>query len=142
MLEIYRFLASEVKAYLPHMDVVTIYHLRDLASGKRTRIHCDDVKVLIVPHYEGLTITTMLTFAQDYPTVSQCLPSEPREVLKLPRDYVANIIHTLVGEPFAQWVQAQVQARNAKIAAERDMMVDLDPEIATLFNSSTAVSGR
>ena len=124
------------------MDVVTIYHLRDLAAGKRTRIHCDDVKVLTVPHYEGLTIETMLKFAESSPAVAKALPVEPREVLKLPREYIANIIYTLVGEAFAQWVQAQVQARNDKIASERDMMVDLDPEIAALFNQSTAVSGR
>ena len=100
----YRFLASEAKAYLPHIDVVTIYHLRDLASGKRMRIHCDHVKVLTVPHYEGLTISTMLEFASAFPIVATALPSEPREVLKLPRDYVANVVHTIVGEPFAEWV--------------------------------------
>ena len=88
------------------MDVVTIYHLRDLAAGKRTKIHCDDVKVLIVPHYEGLTIVSMLTFAEAHLAVAAALPSEPREVLKLPREYVANVIHTLVGEPFVAWVTA------------------------------------
>lgn len=124
------------------MDVITIWHLRDLAAGKRNRIACDDVKVLIVPQYEGLSIAKMLEFAQSYVAVAMALPSEPREVLKLPRDYVANIIHTLVGDPFVVWVQAQIEARNAKIASERDMMIDLDPQIASLFNSSTAVSGR
>ena len=88
------------------MDVVTIYHLRDLAAGKRTKIHCDDVKVLTIPHYEGLTISTMLKFAEAYPAVGQALPAEPREVLKLPREYVANIINTLVGQPFSAWVKA------------------------------------
>ena len=33
--EVYRFLSSEVKAYLPSYETVTIWHLRDLASGKK-----------------------------------------------------------------------------------------------------------
>jgi len=59
-----------VKAYLPHPDVVTIFHLRDLAAGKRLKIKCDDVKVLTVPHYEGLSIAKMLEFAGSYPMVA------------------------------------------------------------------------
>ena len=36
--EVYRFLAGEVGAYLADYDVVTIWHLRDLAAGKRKLI--------------------------------------------------------------------------------------------------------
>ena len=63
-------------------------------------------------------------------------------MLKLPREYICNIVYTIVGDPFDAWVASQVEVRNDKIASERDMLVDLDPEIATLFNQSTAVSGR
>ena len=31
--QVYRFLTAEVKAYVSSYDTVTIYHLRDLASG-------------------------------------------------------------------------------------------------------------
>ena len=33
--EVYRFLATEVGCLLPDYNVVTIWHLRDLAAGKR-----------------------------------------------------------------------------------------------------------
>ena len=36
--EIYRFLASEANIYVPPMDNITIWHLRDLARGERRRI--------------------------------------------------------------------------------------------------------
>ena len=47
----------------------------------------------------------MLEFAQAYPEVAKALPSEPREILKLHRDYVSTIIYTLVGNPFSDWVK-------------------------------------
>ena len=121
---------------------MTIYHLRDLASGIRRIIHCDNVKVFQVPHYEGLTIETMLEFAKEYPSVAECLPVEPREVLKLPRSYISNIIYTEIGEPFAKWVAAQIKARNTKIENERDLLVQMDPTIATIFAESSSISGK
>lgn len=36
--EVYRFLSSEVQAYLPDYDNVTVWHLRDMAAGRRTII--------------------------------------------------------------------------------------------------------
>ena len=41
--EIYRFLASEAHIYLPPIDNVTIWHLRDLARAERRRIASKDV---------------------------------------------------------------------------------------------------
>ena len=47
--EVYRFLSSEAKIYLPPYETVTIFHLRDLAGNKRTRIKQDAVKHIDVP---------------------------------------------------------------------------------------------
>ena len=80
---------------------MTVYHLRDLASNERERIHCDDVKVFQAPHYKGLAIEDMLTFAQNYPRVIRALPKDERDILKLHRDYVSTVIYTLVGKPFS-----------------------------------------
>jgi hypothetical protein len=54
--EVYRFLSSEVRAYLPSYETVTVWHLRDLAMGVKTIIKCDAVKVIDVPQFEGLAI--------------------------------------------------------------------------------------
>jgi len=63
ILEVYRFLSSEVRAYLPSYETVTIWHLRDLDMGKKTIINCDNVKVIDVPQFEGLTIQDIFNFA-------------------------------------------------------------------------------
>ena len=51
-----------------------------------------------MPYFEGLTVSGMLRFSKDYPSVFEALPIEQKEIDKLPRPYVANIIYTLVGE--------------------------------------------
>jgi hypothetical protein len=70
---------------LPDYDSVTIWHCRDLASGKRRRIYGKDVKHLNVPQYEGLTIKDMLKFGNNFDSVKESLPSVEKEVDKLPR---------------------------------------------------------
>ena len=47
--EVYRFLSSEVHAYLPPYEAVTVWHLRDLASNKRSIIKDSAVKVMAIP---------------------------------------------------------------------------------------------
>ena len=36
--EVYHFLTHDCGIYLPHYDTVTIWHLRDIASGKRRKV--------------------------------------------------------------------------------------------------------
>ena len=96
--DIFRFLSTEVGIYLPHRNHITIWHLRDLAAGRRRIVKNSDVKVIDVPYFEGLTVSNMLRFSKDYPSVSEALPIEHKKIDKLPRPYVANIIYTLVGE--------------------------------------------
>ena len=54
--EVYHFLTHEVGAYLPSYDTVTVWHMRDLVSGKRLRIKAKEIKHLNVPQYEDLKI--------------------------------------------------------------------------------------
>ena len=75
--------------------------VRDLASGKRRIIKNKDIQIYSLLFYEGLTLETMLQFAAEYPQVGQALPLAPKEVLKLPRAYIANVIYTLVGQSFS-----------------------------------------
>ena len=52
--EVYHFLTHEVGAYLPSYDTVTVWHMRDLVSGKRLCIKAKEIKHLNVPQYEDL----------------------------------------------------------------------------------------
>jgi hypothetical protein len=71
-----------------HLDlwiILLVFHLRDLAAGKRKIIKAASVKTIQIPHFEGLSSSTMLYHARNWPQVAQCLPLETREVEKLPR---------------------------------------------------------
>ena len=47
--EVWRFLSSEVGAYLASYETMTIYHLKEIASGKRKKILCTEIKHINVP---------------------------------------------------------------------------------------------
>ena len=59
----------------------------------------------------------MQGFASAYPQISRYFPVD-REMEKLPRQYIANVIYTIAGNAFAKWVEAQMRKRNDKIKAE------------------------
>ena len=61
---------------------------------------------------------------------------------KLPKGWIANVAYTLVGDDFATWIMNQVDARNLKIAQDRNLMINLDPEIAAAFAASTSVARK
>ena len=69
-----------------------------------------------------------------YPEVMKCLPLEEKEWDKLPRQYLANVIYTIVGRAFQIWVDKKIEQRNEKVVKEHNMMIELDPEIAAIFN--------
>ena len=68
-------------------------------------------------------------------------PIVKRELDKLPRAYIANVIYTLTGAAFVKWVEKQVNDRNAKVAREANM-IEMDSQIAAIYQASTAVSGK
>jgi len=123
---------------------VNVWHLRDLADGKRKRVKCTDVKVIQLPHYEGLTTNDILAFAarHDNGSALKSLPEVEKETLKLPRAYIANVIHTLVGDPFQNWANDRINERNEKVVSDRDMTIEMDAEVAAIFRASNAVSGK
>ena len=50
--------------------------------------------------------------------------------------------YTVLGDEFKNWVNTVVGQRNAKMTADKDMAIHMDPTIAKLFRASTAVSGK
>ena len=97
--EVYRFLSSEVKAYLPSYETVTVWHLRDLAMGVKRIIYSDKVKLIDIPQFDGLTIQTIFDFARGDQDVESALPPS-NEIKKLSRAYLANVIFTIMGQNF------------------------------------------
>ena len=83
---------------------MTIFFMKSLIDGSKKFIHMDKVRHLSVPQYEGLGIKAMLVEIQKYQIVENYLPEE-RDWRLMPRQWLVNLIYTLVGKPFADWVQ-------------------------------------
>ena len=139
-IQIYRFLQTECGIFLDKFEVMTVFHLRDLANKKRKRIACEEVKVFQAPQYKYLNTADMIHWAKSYHDVANYFPDEPREVEKLHRDYVSTVIYSIVGEPFKTWVTGMIRIRDAELEKKKDMNVHLDPQIAAILKKSTSVS--
>ena len=82
----------------------------------------------------------MVEWAREYSEVMECLPIEPREIVKCHRDYISTVIYSIKGKPFADWVEAWIAQRNQELEEKNDMTVHLDPEIANILKKSTSIS--
>ena len=67
--------------------------------GVKRIIKCDDIRVVDVPQFEGLAIKDIFEFAHNSSEVENALPP-PKEIAKLSRAYLSNVIYTIMGEPF------------------------------------------
>ena len=100
---------------------------------------CDAVKQLYVPQYETLKIELILEEVRDVREVQSYLPTHS-ETKKFPKQYLVNLIYAVVGENFARWVRSRIEDRNAKVTVQKDLMINLDDNLASAFFDSTAVS--
>ena len=61
---------------------------------------------------------------------------------KLSRQYIINVAYSVVGKPLQEWVMKQVDLRNRNLSVKQNLLIDLDPEISKIFQSSTDVSRK
>ena len=66
-------------------------------------LKADRVRQLHVPMYKGLTIDNILAEGKKRPQVSSYLPDD-KDIHRLPRQWLVNVIYTLVGDDFGAWV--------------------------------------
>ena len=77
-----------------------------------------------------------------YPDVYDYLPEPEIELPKTPKQWIANVCASLLKEKFTKWVKAQVEVRHDKVAVKKEIMIQMDQEMAEIFRQSTAVSSK
>ena len=119
--EVYNFLTVDCHAYLPPYDNLTIYFLKDLVSGaKKSKflmmlhflilnitlilLKSEHIQHLAVPQYEGLNIDTILGHVANDEKGHRHLPV-PQEIRKCPKQWLINVIYSVIKEPFGAWVK-------------------------------------
>ena len=84
------------------------------------------MRYLSLPQYEGLGIKEILHQALSSGVVNDYLP-EQDEFHKLPRQWLINLTYTLVGQPFADWAKAIIEARNQRLVDKQKLAIGIDP---------------
>ena len=82
--------------------------------------------------YEKLSTVELVNFGLQYEAVKNTLP-DLKELLKMNRGYLSNVIYTLVGQPFKDFVDERIQQRNQAMQEKRNLLVHLDSEVARVF---------
>ena len=67
---------------------------------------------------------------------------DPQDRLRLPRQWVINLFNSVIGKPFARFVNDIIQKRNETLADKNNLMIEMDPEIAHIFSQSTSISSK
>ena len=104
-------------------------------------VNGDGVKWISVPYYENLTVDEITKEAIKFPELEIYWPHE-RDLDRVSRTWLCNMIHSVVGPRFKFWVQECVKDRNQKMTTDRSLNLELDPTVASWFNKSTAVSSK
>ena len=79
-------------------------------DNKKARIAQKDVKILVLPLFEGLYMDDLLLYAetQQNGIALKALPDDRKETLKFPRAYLINVINTICGDLFARWTKDRI----------------------------------
>ena len=93
--------------------------------------------------YEGLGVKEIRQFLDDnHPNVYEYLPEPNIELPKTPKQWVVNVCATVLKEEFTDWVKFQIAARHEKMLIKKDLAIQMDSEMAAIFQASTAVSSK
>jgi hypothetical protein len=152
--ETYLLLVTEVKAYLPRLEHVTTYFLKEIISGKKKGQFTSSflkssivvkqavIRYLYVPQYEGLGLKEIYSHIDNDVQLGQYFPDLAKERARLPKQFIVNVLATLTGDSFENWVKDQVISRNLKRAREADKFIEVDKDIFDAFNAATSISRK
>ena len=98
---------------------------------------------LCIYRYEGLGVKEIRDFLDNnHPHVYAYLPEPSLELPKTPKQWIANVCATILEDQFTDWVKHQINTRHNKVADKKDIMIQMDPQMAKIFQDSIAVSSK
>jgi hypothetical protein len=63
-----------------------------------------------------------------------------KELEKVPKQWLCNVIYSVIGDDFSNWVVHKVKERNDRVTVLRDLNINIDSQVLAAFQSSNAVS--
>lgn len=94
-----------------------------------------------VPHYSTLSLKMVAQYIQIHRGIYDYLP-DLQEMPKIPRQWTINVCATCIGEEFVQWVRGAIRERNENMKLEKNLNIEMDPELAQAFAASNRVASK
>ena len=96
---------------------------------------------MYVPQYKNLSLEKIFEYIGQVPQIEAYLPDEI-DIPKIPKQWIVNVCASILGQNFRDWVTQQIQDRNTLIAEKKEIMINMDPQLAAKFQASTHVSRK
>ena len=112
--ELYNVLIRDGGIYLPPKQEATQKYLRSIMNGTKNYLNWKNIMVIKVPHYKGLTVKDIVEFAETQVDLNSYLPDfEYNKALN--RDWLCNVINTLIPKEFQRYIDQKVTERKEAI---------------------------
>ena len=112
-------------------------------GGKKKTLSTSLIRTIHIPQYDGLGVKEIRQFLDEkHPEVYEYLPEPNLELPKTPKQWLCNVCTTVLKEPFTNWVKEQIKERHKKVMIQKDLGIQMDPQMAEIFKKSTAVSSK
>ena len=107
--------------------------------GKKKYVSWENVKVIKVPQYKGLTVRDILNFANRNIHIERFLPEY--DCLKDPnREWLCNIINTIIPDKFQKYIELKIEERKQQLINSQNLGISVQPEFIKLFKQSKSIS--
>ena len=137
--EVYTVLSSEGGIFLPPIVDATQKYLRALMLGDKSYVKCSEVKVIRVPHLEGLRVKDILHWARERVEIDRYIPNY--EYQKEPnREWFVNLVNTLLEEEFKEFINDKWRARELKVIKNKNLGITAKNEFVEIFRNSKSIS--
>ena len=137
--EVYTVLSSEGGIFLPPISDATQKYLRAVMLGDKNHVKYSEVKVIRVPHLEGLRTKDILQWARERVDIDRYISDY--EYQKEPnREWFVNFVNTLLEEDFREFINDKWRSRERKVINNKNLGITAKEEFIEIFKNSRSVS--
>ena len=137
--EVYQVLSIEGGIFLPPIADATQSYLRAVLIGDKYYVKWSEVKVIKVPHLQGLRVKDILNWARERVEIDRYIPDYDYQ--KEPnREWFLNLVNTLLEDDFKDFINDKWRAREQKVIKSKNLGVTVQNEFIEIFKNSKSIS--
>lgn len=104
-------------------------------------VYNNDVKHISVPQYDNVSVKKIRAKFFGDERVTPYLPDKEDQVY-LSRGWIHDVLNTVLGAEFSDWIKARQEERNAQIMPEGPAEILMDPKMYAVFEKSTLTARK